>query len=297
MEKLIIEARINEYAGRGDNPNVPWNAREIADCAAECGAAGAAVVHFHARNTDGTPSHEVGVYRDAIAGIRALSDVLVHPTLGAFANDGDARQRLAPVIELAFDSTTRPDLAPLDMGSANIDTYRGAAGGFATTDRVYVNTTGALDYFATQLANAGIKPYAVIWNVSFLRQFLAFLDLGKVARPAYICLTMTEGGLLAAHPGTAAGLDAYRLFLPEESSIQWTVCNHGGNLLPLAANIIALGGHISIGLGDWPHLEMGTPTNAEVIVEVAKLARSMGREVATPAEARQILDIPKAAAR
>ncbi|MGK2913120.1 MAG: 3-keto-5-aminohexanoate cleavage protein [Porticoccaceae bacterium] len=295
MEKLIIEARVNEYASRGDNPHVPWTAPEIADCAAECRAAGAAIVHFHARNGDGSPAHDVGSYRDAIAGIRALSDVLVHPTLGAFANDGDARQRLAPVLELARDAATRPDLAPLDMGSANIDAYADAITGFATSDRVYVNTTGTLDYFATQLARVGVKPYAVIWNLSFLRQFLAFLEMGRIARPAYVCLTMTEGGLLAAHPGTAAGLAAYRLFLPDDPSIHWTVCNHGGNLLPLAGNIIAAGGHVSIGLGDWPYREMGRPTNADVVAAVVKLARSLGREVATPAEARRILGVADAA--
>lgn len=296
MEKLIIEARVNEYAGRTENANVPWSAAEIADCARECRDAGAAVVHFHGRDSRGGPSHDLGIYQDVVSSIRARTDVLVHPTLGAFANGGDARERLATVIELARAAATRPDLAPMDMGSANIDVYTGAGEGFATSDRVYLNTTGTLDYFATQLAKVGVKPYAVIWNISFLRQFLAFLEMGKIARPAYVCLTMTEGGLLAAHPGTAAGLAAYRLFLPDDASIHWTVCNHGGNLLPLAREIIAAGGHVSIGLGDWAHLEMGRPTNADVVAAVVKLAHSLGREVATPAEARRILGIADAAA-
>ena len=71
--------------------------------------------------------------------------------------------------------------------------------------------------------------------------------------------------------------------------------NHGGDLLPLLPKIISEGGHVSIGLGDWPYIDtipdISTPTNAEVVNHVAALARSMDRNVATPAEAAVLLGL------
>lgn len=67
------------------------------------------------------------------------------------------------------------------------------------------------------------------------------------------------------------------------------MCNFGGNLFALAATIISLGGHISIGLGDYTYRELGTPTNAELVARIREIARELGREVASPDEAKHIL--------
>ena len=71
--------------------------------------------------------------------------------------------------------------------------------------------------------------------------------------------------------------------------IEWTVYNYGGNLLNLAEKIISAGGHISVGLGDHAYQEVGTPTNAELIAMFVDVAKSVGRDVATPEETRKIL--------
>ena len=99
MEKLIIEARINEYQSRQQNPNVPWLASEIAEDAARCRGEGASVVHFHARHADGSPDHSAATYADAIAQVRAKSDILIHPTLGFVTLDAGPEERLATVAE------------------------------------------------------------------------------------------------------------------------------------------------------------------------------------------------------
>ena len=82
MKKLILEARINEYMSRDLNPNVPWLPEEIGEDAARCREEGASVVHFHARNADGSPDHSAVTYSRAIREVRARSDILIHPTLG-----------------------------------------------------------------------------------------------------------------------------------------------------------------------------------------------------------------------
>ncbi|HUN45156.1 MAG TPA: 3-keto-5-aminohexanoate cleavage protein [Stellaceae bacterium] len=98
-----------------------------------------------------------------------------------------------------------------------------------------------------------------------------------------------DNGILGGRPGTVRGLLAYLDFLPARWRIEWSVCNKIGNVFGSAAAAIEMGGHVAIGLGDYTYPELGAPTNGAVIRRVAALARSMGREVATPAEAREML--------
>ena len=142
VKKLIIEARINEYQSRDQNPHVPWLAQEIGEDAARCREEGASVVHFHARQADGSPDHSAETYAQAIREVRSRSDILVHPTLGYVTLDAGPEQRLAPVLELARDPQTRPDFAPMDMGSVNVDWYDPRALRFDTQGLVYSQRYG-----------------------------------------------------------------------------------------------------------------------------------------------------------
>lgn len=291
MEKLIIEVRANEYTMRDANPNVPWSAEELGRDAAACRAAGAAIYHFHAREQDGSPAHRVTAYADAIRAIRNASDLLIHPTLGAITLDAPGPQRLAHMEALCRDPQTRPDFAPMDVGSTNADAFDRMANRFKTTSAVYRNTTETLLYFAQRIPELGLKPYVMSWNIPFTRQIDAFLKMGALQEPLLLAFNLTDGHSLAGHPGTMRGLQAHLDFLPEARRLQWIACNHGGDLLPLVGSIIALGGHVSIGLGDFPYLNLGMPTNADLIKTVSDLSRRLGREVATPEEAREILSM------
>jgi len=286
--KLIIEARINEYMMRGSNPNIPYTPDEIARAAIEAREAGAAIVHFHGRRPDGTPDHDIDTIGAAIRAIRRRSDILIHPTLGQVTVSGDAA-RLATVTALARDPALKPDFAPIDMGSTNIDTFDAQAKRYGSGDKTYLNTIATLQHFATELPKLGIKPAFVSWTVAFTRTLDAFLELGLAREPAYLLFELTDNGILGGHPGTIRGLLAHLDFLPARWRIEWSVCNKIGNVLGPAAAAIEMGGHVAIGLGDYTYPELGAPTNGEVIRRVAELARSMGREVATPAEAREML--------
>ncbi len=96
----------------------------------------------------------------------------------------------------------------------------------------------------------------------------------------------------AAHPATVEGLDAHLAFLPRGHDLAWIVSAHRADVLALAPEVIRRGGHIAVGVGDHPHVERGLPTNAELVTEVADMARGLGRDVATPDEARTILGAP-----
>ena len=290
MRKLIIEARVNEYMFREQgNPHVPYGPDEIAADAAACREAGAAVLHFHARKADGAPEHAAESYAETVGLIRAGSDILVHPTLGYVTLDQPAEARLAHILDMAKDGARAPHFAPMDMGSVNVDRYNAQGRRFETTNLVYRNDTRTLTYFAEHIRAAGMKPYLVSWNIGFTRYMSAFLDMGLLDEPAYLCFCLTDNTFLGGHPGTPKGLQAHLDFLPPERRVEWTVCNFGGNLFSLAAPIIAGGGHVSIGLGDYAYPELGSPTNAELVARVAAIARELGREVATPDEARAIL--------
>lgn len=292
MKKLIIEVRVNEYAMRDENPNVPWLADEIARDAEAIAKAGASILHFHARKADGSPAHDYESYANIIRGIRNASDLLVHPTLGQITISGK-ESRVAHIFRLCEDPQLRPDFASIDLGSTNIDRYDASQKRFVTTDKAYVNETGTLIYFAETFRKLGVKPAVACWAAPFVRTLEPFFDMGLFSGPTWVVLVHTAGGVFGGHPPTPQGLRAFLDSMPPNRPIEWSVCSKPGNLFPTAAQAIQLGGHVSIGIGDHPYTELGAPTNAELVRRIVELAKSCGREVATPEEARRMLAIAR----
>ncbi|MEO1120795.1 MAG: 3-keto-5-aminohexanoate cleavage protein [Pseudomonadota bacterium] len=291
MEKIIIEARVNELAPRDENPNVPFLPAEIASDAAACYRAGASIVHFHGRTAEGAPDNSPEHYLSTIRQIREACPILIHPSLGYVANDADAATRFSAVETAMADAATHVDFAPMDTGSVNVDWWDPKAKRYTTQDLIYKNSTETLLHFASRIRHHRLKPYLVSWNVSFTRQIDAFLQMGVIDEPAYVCFCLTDGIMLSGHPGTEAGLDAHLAFLPKERRFVWTVVNYKGDLFRLTEKIIRAGGHISIGTGDYPYSDMGQPTNADLIARVAEQARALGREPATVEDTRKILQL------
>jgi uncharacterized protein (DUF849 family) len=289
MDKLIIEVRVNEYANRNRNRNVPWLPREIARDAVECHQAGASIVHFHGRDSTGAPDNRFETCRDTILAVRESGPLLVHPTLGYVTVTSSFDDRFANVRRLADSDATRPDIVPMDMGSVNADLYDSRRETLRMPGTVYVNPTEMLVELAQGIRQRNMKPSLVAWNVSFLRQIHAFAKMSLVDEPLFISLVLTDRILIAGHPGTMQGLDAYLMFLPQDGSAIWAVTCIGGRLDALLDRIILAGGHVQIGLGDYPYAEDGCPTNAHLVERVASRARSLGRAVASPDEAREML--------
>jgi uncharacterized protein (DUF849 family) len=291
MKRMILEARINEYAMRDENPNVPWTANEIAETAARCREEGASILHFHARNPDGSPLHSVEAYADIIRKVRSKCDILIHPTLGWFSNDDDPAGRIHCVTTLAKDPATKPDLAPIDTGSVNLETYHPETKTFFHADRVYKNRTDTLEHYARELARARIKPVLVSWSIGFTRRAAALIEMGLVAEPAYFLVNMTDGPYLTGHPGTPEGLEAHLRFLPTSRRVEWAANIVGGNLLNLAEISAKREGHLAPGIGDYPYTELGCPPNEQVVRMAAQRVRSAGREIASPQDAREMLGL------
>lgn len=289
-KKLIITVRVNEYTSRAINKNVPFTPDEIATTAAECRAAGASIIHFHARNPDGSPCHSPEVYADIVARIRDKTDILVDSTLGQITVKED-ENRLAHIKLMGQKSTTRPDFAAVDTGSSNIDAYDPKTKSFKTLDKVYLNSTETCLALGRGMTEAGVKPHLSVWAVPFVRMVDAFLDMGAIQEPAYVQCVLAEGGIVGAHPCTPRGLEALVDFMPANRRIEWTVACKEGNLFNVAALALERGGHLAPGVGDYPYAELGCPTNAELVHRFAELGRAAGREPATTDETRAMLGI------
>ncbi len=291
MEKLIIEVRINEYASRKENANVPFSPAEICEEAIHCWREGASIIHYHARDPQtGAPSAETAHYAATARLIKEKSDLIIMPTLGAWTLPSpDARMR--HIIEMAEDPATRPDFAPIDMGTSNVDVYDKRKKRFHTEDVIYMNPTKTLRYFAETIRAARVRPYMALWNVSGIRVTEAFVESGIFERPLYAGIVLSEAGLFAGNPGTVRGMQAMADFIPAHLKMHWSVMCVGGNIFPLVGSTLERGGHIAIGLGDYPYPEIGTPRNAELVERIAEMARQIGREIATPSEARKMLGL------
>ncbi|OZM75682.1 3-keto-5-aminohexanoate cleavage protein [Pseudonocardia sp. MH-G8] len=290
MNELVIVVNPNENTMREPNPHVPWTPEEIAEDVAACAAAGASVVHFHARTADGAPDHTAQRYAETSRLIRQRCAVLLAPSL-ANGPGFDIDRRLAPVVDTAADPAARPDFLGMDMGGAIMDLWDPSASRFVTTDRVFVNDTDTHRRLFACAREHGLVPWMASFNVSWTRTITAHLDAGEVLGRAVLQFVLGGPEFVAAHPATAAGLDAHLAFLPREHDLAWVVSAHRADVLDVADEVVRRGGHIAIGVGDHPHVERGLPTNAELVGHVVDMARKAGREIASPDAARRILGV------
>lgn len=287
MDELLIEARLNEYTSRDPNPKVPFGPLEIAAAASACRDAGASVAHFHGRDSEtGAPSTDPAVYCEIGRALRAASDIVVMPTLGASVSTA-IDERFAHIHAMAKSPATRAELVPLDLASANTSFYDEKTRSFDNEDSLYENTVATLRALSEGVRAVGVRPIGVAYSVPSLRLVEPLLETGVLQEPLYLQLLLSGNGVLSGHPATARGLDALLDFIPPGVDLEWNVLAYGTNLLELADVVLERGGHFAIGLGDYPYLELGMPSNAEVVADLVARARAHGREPATPALVRE----------
>ena len=177
MATVIITVRMNEASMREANPHVPWSPEEISADAARCVEEGAAVVHFHGRDPiTGGADRSAETLAATVELVDASSGAVTYCNLGAGAGL-DLAERLAP---LAHDGPM-PELAPVDLGSFNLDPFDRSARRFATEEGVYVNTVATVRGMVEGIAAAGVTPVAVAWGIGSLRLLGALLVAGGMA--------------------------------------------------------------------------------------------------------------------
>jgi 3-keto-5-aminohexanoate cleavage enzyme len=291
----FIELRANEQARRErtGGRHLPFSPREIIDDALAAEAAGAAVLHWHARDAvTGEARNEVELFASVARELRARSELLLHPTLGG-SGAQDPVARTAHIGLLDADPETRVDLVPIDFGSINIDLWDAAARRFRSEDRAYLNPRWALRAMLERFAALDVTVISVCWHPGQVRTACRFRDMGLLG-PTMWQLAFTGDALPDGMPPTRMGLEAMVEQVP--AGEPWTVLVNSASPLELAAWAIELGGHVSTGLGDWGFPELGGDVrNADVVAHVAGLVRAAGRTVATPAQTRALLGVRAAA--
>jgi 3-keto-5-aminohexanoate cleavage enzyme len=268
---VVTAALTGGVHGKEANPNLPETPAEIGRAAAAAEDAGASVVHVHAREDTGERSFATERFQAIDDEIRArVDDVIIqHSTGGTGAPDERRHHPLR--------TDPPPEMASLDMGPLNRYTH-------LTSE----NTRGLVDSLYDEMQERGIKPELEVFNDGHLNELHQFLDRRDLADPVYATLIFGPGTLTRPRPRNFLNLVSN---LP--SGAQFNTLGFGRHQLPFAALGILLGGHVRVGLEDNVYYERGelAESNAQLVGRVAGLAKSLGRPVATPSEARELLGI------
>jgi 3-keto-5-aminohexanoate cleavage enzyme len=288
MAKVIIESAINGNALRKLNPHIPYTPEEIAtDAVATC-KAGAALIHFHVRDPEtGKWVQDVPYYAEVYRRARAASKALLWPT---FPTDGDGQKRFSHFIELSKDPATKPDLGAGDMGSVNLVSYNPQSKKIQDENFIYCNSYTTIRYFLENSRELGLRPTLQIFDASFLRAALVFLEQGVLTEPLLLKFYLGGPELPFGLPPTLKSLEAY-LDMLKGVRANWFGATLGGDNLPLVPVIVSLGGHVRIGLEDYQYAREGQLTNPQIVERAVTTIRAMGHDFATPDEARKILEV------
>ena len=276
MEKLIITAALTGgMHGKQANPALPEQPGEIVDAAVECWNAGAAIVHLHARDASGRGVAEPGIFREINEGIRGRCPLVVQDTTG------DAG---IPVAQRILSLDAAPDMASLNMGTVVF--FVPGPEGVAEVD--FVNRRSEIEAFARAMLQRGIKPEMEFYSPAMFGEVENLIAKGLVREPYYLNFVMGVGGM-GGYPGTPRNLNTMIDQLPPGA--KFNVSGIGKAQLPMCAMAILTGGHARVGLEDNIYYRRGelAASNAQLVERVVRLARELGREIASPGEAREIL--------
>ncbi len=272
--KVIITAALagGGRATKDDNPHIPGNPEEIAEAAYKCREAGAAIVHIHGRDWQGRVTADPEVYREIHRRIRDKCDVILQDStgLGALVATKDRIK----VIEAGA------EMASLNMGTMVRTGW---------DNSIFLNTPELIESFVKRMLELDMKPEMEVFSHSMFREVERLIDGGLVKKPYLVNLVLgvTYQNTLAASPKNLLSLIDY---LPP--GCLFNVSAVGRHQLPLTTLGMLLGGNVRVGLEDNLYYSKGLPASNEMQVERAvRIARELQREVATPAEARDILGL------
>lgn len=269
MEKLIITAALTgAETTKEANPALPTSPEEIGEAACLCRQAGASMVHIHARKPDGTSTQDSQTYGEIISQIRRRCDILIQVSTGG-AVGMTPEERMQPL-------ALGPDMATLSTGSVNFG------------EDLFVNTMEDIRAFAKSMAREKVRPEIEVFDTGMVQNALSLVKEGILQLPLHFDLVL---GVPGAMPGTPEALMYMRSLLP--GGCTWTVAGIGRAELTLGAMAIILGGHVRVGFEDNIYYQRGqlAKSNAQLVQRVVRLAAELGRAVATPEEAKRILNL------
>jgi 3-keto-5-aminohexanoate cleavage enzyme len=279
--KVIITAALTGVlANRDQCPAVPYTPVEIADEAKRAFDAGATVVHIHARTDDGAPTWSVDTFTRIRDEVRARCPIILNFSTGTLEDDIGPQEAML--------RATRPEIAALNMGTMNYAKYSAKKKQFVF-DMVFPNSFGKIARFLDVMNECGIKPELECFDAGHTNSVAPLYDMGKLKRPTQFSFVM---GVLGGLPTSIEAMQLQKQTIPSDAT--WEVIGIGREQWRLIASSLVLGGNIRVGLEDNFYLPNGDMAggNGPLVEAAATLTRTIGRDVATVAEARQMLSLP-----
>ncbi len=297
-KKVILTASMTgSIHTPGMSPYFPHTPDQIIVYAVEAHAAGAAVVHIHARNPqDGSPSPDLAIMTEIVSAIKQQCNAVICITTGG-AVWMSAEQRLAPAAKL------KPELASCNAGSVNF-VYSPAADKLTnpkfdweiphlkkSDDMVFTNTFSGLEYYIKTMNEYEIRPEFEVYEVGMINNLAFFQQKGLIKKPIYIQFVM---GILGGIPATIDNL-VYMVKTAREQigDFVWSCAAAGRSQFALVTTALAMGGNARVGLEDNLYLRPGVlaKSSAEQIIQLKEIAERLGLEIASSDDAREILHL------
>lgn len=272
---VITAALVGAETTREQTPHLPISPEEIAQEAKRCWEAGAAMVHLHVREPDGTPSQSAELFGATIARIREIAPGLICQTSTGGAVGMSVDERTQP---LTLQGLQKPEMATLTPGTVNFG------------DDVFWNPRPLVREIAKRMRGAGIVPEVEVFDAGMIDEAHALHREELLDFPAHFDFVLGVPGAMAARE---EAVDYLRAQLPEGST--WSIAGVGRHELPMALLALEKGGHVRVGLEDNIFLSRGVLAKGsyELVAQVAAIAQEKGRRVASPEEAREILRLPR----
>jgi 3-keto-5-aminohexanoate cleavage enzyme len=270
-DTIITIAPTGAWPTKEHNPAIPLTPREIAEDVFECWQAGAAVAHLHMRDDEGKGTMDKGRFIETVGRIRDCCDVVLNLTTSGDLNATD-ETRMAHLIEL------KPELASYDAGTMNW-----------MHSTLFINHPAFLEKLAQVMNENGVKPEIEVFDAGMFYNALHYMKKGVLRGPGYFQFVLGAAGGIGA---SVENLVFLKGLLPPDAV--WSAFGIGAAHLPILFATLALGGHIRVGMEDNVLYAKGrlAKNNAEFVARAARIVREANGTVATPAGARQILDLP-----
>ncbi|MDD3758702.1 MAG: 3-keto-5-aminohexanoate cleavage protein [Advenella sp.] len=278
--------------------HLPVTADEIANAAIAAADAGAAILHLHARDPEnGKPTQDPDYFRPFLSQIKEKTNAIINITTGGSPHM-TVEERMLPA------TTFKPELASLNMGSMNFGLYT-MLNRFTefkhewerqhlenSRDLVFKNTFNDIETILRIGNENGTRFEFECYDISHLYNLAHFMDRGLVKTPPFIQSVFGLLGGIGPNPEDLMHMrrTADRLF---GNNYQWSILGAGRNQIPLATIGAAMGSNVRVGLEDslWIAPKKLAQSNADQVKQIRTILEALNLEIATPAEARQILQL------
>ena len=288
MNKTIITCALTgAQQGKDRNRNLPEQPDEIIAQGLDAWRAGASILHIHARDGRGKATADVTVFAKIVNGLRdGGCDALINLTTGGAIAGLPLEQRIRVVPEL------QPDIASFSVGGGALLGRFDGAGNRWVGDRFVplFSSHAEMERAAVTFREYGVRPELEVYHAGMLNTVAALLDRGVLEMPLLVNFVMGIPGAVTV--ATVKNLVFLVDGLPDGA--HWLVSAIGArNHFRMLGAVVAMGGHVRVGLEDNVYISRGelAESNGQVVEKAAGIVRELGSEVASPAEAREILKI------